>query len=178
MRSRLQPNTSQQGFTLIELVVVIVILGILAVTAAPRFVDLTDDARTASLEGVAGSLESAGSLIFAKALIAGNEAVEANAAASPPVVPTVVNNGTTINISFGYPRANDAAAATALEDDVLDLSDDDFEVTWYSGTEVYIEPAGVRTAAEVTAGAPTACFVTYTEPTAVGERPDVDVTDC
>jgi len=176
MRSRLQPNTSQQGFTLIELVVVIVILGILAVTAAPRFVDLTDDARTATLEGVAGSLESAGSLIFAKALIAGNEAVEANAAASPPVAPTVVNNGTTINISFGYPRANDAAAATALESNILDLSAGDFVVTHYSGTEVFIEPEGVR--ADTATAAPTTCFVSYTEPTGVGTRPTIAVTDC
>jgi MSHA pilin protein MshA len=172
MRSRLQPNTSQQGFTLIELVVVIVILGILAVTAAPRFVDLTDDARTATLEGVAGSLESAGSLIFAKALIAGNETVDGAATTAP----TVDNGGTTINISFGYPRANDAAAATALEDDILDLSAGDFVVTYYSGTEVFIEPEGVR--ADTATAAPTTCFVSYTEAASAGNRPTIAVTDC
>jgi MSHA pilin protein MshA len=172
MRSRLQPNTSQQGFTLIELVVVIVILGILAVTAAPRFVDLTDDARTATLEGVAGSLESAGSLIFAKALIAGNETVDGAATTAP----TVDNNGTTINISFGYPRSNDTAAATALEDDILDLSAGDFVVTYYSGTDVFIEPQGVR--ADTATAAPTTCFVSYTEPTGVGTKPTIAVTDC
>jgi MSHA pilin protein MshA len=171
MRSRLQPNTSQQGFTLIELVVVIVILGILAVTAAPRFVDLTDDARTATLEGVAGSLESASSLIFAKALIAGNETVDGAATTAP----TVDNGGTTINISFGYPRANDAAAATALESNILDLSAGDFVVTYYSGTEVFIEPEGVR--ADTTA-APTTCFVSYIEAASAGNRPTIAVTDC
>ncbi len=43
-------NKEQKGFTLIELVVVIVILGILAVTAAPKFIDLQDDAKTATIK--------------------------------------------------------------------------------------------------------------------------------
>ena len=50
---------NQRGFTLIELVVVIVILGILAAVAVPRFVDLQDEANTAALDGVAGAISSA-----------------------------------------------------------------------------------------------------------------------
>lgn len=66
-----QATNKQKGFTLIELVVVIVILGILAVTAAPKFIDLTSDARESVMKGVKGSIESAVSMAQAKALIEG-----------------------------------------------------------------------------------------------------------
>ncbi|WP_028107799.1 prepilin-type N-terminal cleavage/methylation domain-containing protein [Ferrimonas futtsuensis] len=71
----------QSGFTLIELVVVIIVLGILAVTAAPKFINLQNDARKATLDGMKASVQGANSLIYAKAAIDGIEKTSGNVGA-------------------------------------------------------------------------------------------------
>jgi MSHA pilin protein MshA len=141
----------------------------LAVTAAPRFIDLTDDARTATLDAVKASLQSVNSLTFAKSLIAANETVDGDATTTP----SVDVNGETVEISFGYPRSN-AASVTDWQTSLLDLDVADFTITEVSST-IYITPTPDR--ADLTV-VPTSCFVSYTEPTVVGTKPTIAVNDC
>ncbi|WP_284439538.1 prepilin-type N-terminal cleavage/methylation domain-containing protein [Paraglaciecola algarum] len=101
---------NQRGFTLIELIIVIVILGILAVTAAPKFIDIQGDARGATLEGVKAALQGGAQLVYAKSAIAGEQG-------NPKTVTTaadrqILANNLTIGTHYGYP---DSATITAIK---------------------------------------------------------------
>ncbi|MGD6736730.1 type II secretion system protein [Photobacterium leiognathi subsp. mandapamensis] len=137
----------QGGFTLIELVVVIVILGILAVTAAPKFMNLQNDARKASLEGLKGSIQGAAGIVYGKAAIKG---VEANADSS------ISEGSTTINTAFGYPKATKADLAAAVNG-----LDTDWSCVTGSGS-VQCTFAGKET---TYIGKSDNCYVEYTQAT-------------
>ncbi|MCD9529937.1 type II secretion system protein [Photobacterium carnosum] len=158
----------QQGFTLIELVVVIVILGILAVTAAPKFMNLQGDARHASLDGLRGAINGAAGIVYGKAAIAGQE----NSA--DPI--DVGETGHQIQTVYGYPTATSAGIGAALSG--VNGANGDFVAVQTTGTD---EKAGgvisftFKNYAHSTSltTVPKNCYVTYTAPATSGATPTV-----
>ena len=113
----------QGGFTLIELVVVIVLLGILGAVATARFQDLSGSANAAALEGVTAEIQSASAINYAAAVIPGGGGPDVAINATAPndacntVIPGLMQNGA---IPTGYTTAgNVAPACTAAGDSVV-----------------------------------------------------------
>lgn len=151
----------QGGFTLIELVVVIVILGILAVTAAPRFLNLQDDARNASLEGLKGAMQGAAGIVYGRAAINGVEGTETSAVSGA--------NGTNITTTRGYPQASSAGIGLAIE-----IGSDWGIVSGSDTTTTSIQ----YSFADGSAGGIDDCSVEYEMATAEGSTPQITVHTC
>ena len=127
-------QSKQKGFTLIELIVVIVILGVMSAIAVPQFIDLQEDARMAVADGVEGSLRSAATLAYSKSLIDGTEGVADS---------DITTNLGTIETINGYPEPT--AAGIGL---MVDLSND--IVATYAGDTATFTVSAIAT-----------CVVTY-----------------
>lgn len=145
----------QGGFTLIELVVVIVILGILAVTAAPRFLNLQNDARKASLQGLKGAIDGAAGIVYGKAAVQGVDTSDSEV--------TVDAGNTTVVTIFGYPTASSAGIGAAVKG----LNSDDWgsNDSAAAGTAQYSFKGTTKWGIDDSTG----CNVTYTQATSIAE---------
>lgn len=145
---------SERGFTLIELIMVIVILGILAAFALPRFADLSGDARTSALQGVAGSMKSAAAIAHAQYLASGGTGT------------SVSLEGVSIEMIFGYPEAIDTTNNGILE--AAQITASDYTITG-AGAGSASDAGGDDLILTVQAN----CTVTYTSPASAGNAPTI-----
>lgn len=156
-------SINSAGFTLVELIVVIVILATLAVTAAPRFFDFSSAARVATVRAMAGAINAALPMANAQCVLDKacnpNEAVN-NTASTRVCLKKSCASGEFVSMHFGYPNASSAGIDRVLLDHEYTVSG--------SGNQRNFRPKGVATSNNN-------CRVRYTRAESPGAQPSVEV---
>jgi len=116
-----------KGFTLVELLIVIIILGVLASVALTKFVNLTDSARTASFKGLTGALHAAADMAYLKQRVNGKQPND-----------SIVIDGTTISMINGYPSPKSMRGLVLASGGRWELENPDNSSSW-SGADDYAE---------------------------------------
>ena len=185
-------NKTQQGFTLVELIIVIVILGILAVTAAPRFLNFQSDAKASVLDGVVGSLNAGIKLVEGKAIIGGQNTTALSCFVNNAVVAAgdteTAHTDTTLDqiscasgtdVRFGAPDA-DVGSILATADLTGGIVIHDTQTGEALTDDLTVAAGTVVIANNLQDLRDGRCLVTYTRATSATVRPTVvaNATNC
>ncbi|MGS0692194.1 type II secretion system protein [Shewanella sp. 0m-4] len=168
----------KSGFTLIELVVVIVILGLLAVTAAPRFIDLQSDARISSLKGLKAEMHGVMNVLYSKSVLQGlqNKPPEDKDDATDDEN-VIIIDGQKIHLAYGYPAADSKKAWSILI--MATFTDSVFNADEYG--DWYFHNNGgdnsIRFMTQSKKYSGDSCYLKYTEATSPTTPPVFEIVD-